>query len=129
MSMEFNYTNQALRRYEKIMDYDPDAPRARTEPPVKIPRTIRLKDGREFDVKALLVRVSNPKSITLKVSNSEYFVKPTRKDGRGRAPKYSHEDRVWIASASPEEIQERFKVNAHYSRMMIKLAQQYLNSV
>lgn len=128
MSMEFNYTNQALRRYEKIMDYDPDAPRASREPPVKIPTTIRLRDGREYDVKSLLTRVSNSKAITLKTASYKPEVK-TRKVGSGRLPKYTHEDRVWISTATSEQIQERFNVNSHYARMMVRLAQQYLDSL
>lgn len=127
--MEFNYTNQALRRYEKIMDYDPEAPRARTTPPVKIPETIRLADGREFSVRELLIRVSNSKAITLKIPNAEPAIPKKRKPGAGRLPKYTHEDRLWIAAATSEQIQERFAVNPHYSRVMIRLAKQYLDTL
>jgi hypothetical protein len=118
MAMDFNYSNQALKRYEKIMDYDPDLPRARTEPPVKIPPKLRLQDGREFDTRELLSSVSNPKNITLRSASEQTQIK---KDGRGAPNKYSPSDKMYIATHSVEEIVARFGATKHYARILRRM--------
>jgi len=92
------------------------------------PTHIKLKDGRLFTASPLLDRARE----SYKETRSTYSLnKSTRKmvasaqfgNQRGRPPKYSYDDSVWMQDKSPQEIANKFnltrsKANAikHYVR-------------
>jgi hypothetical protein len=85
-------------RYESV-SYDPE-----------LPDVIKLPDGREFNVTELMAQSrQNARSGHIKT----FLKNPTgeyKKPGRFNN-KYSEEDRAWFLKATPEEVQERFKID------------------
>jgi hypothetical protein len=120
--MESNYKNPALHRYAKSFESRTDWP-GRGEPPIKINEKLLLADGRVFDTRNLLKQVTHSESITLTVKGQPPKVRKERRPTAGAPAKYSDEDRLWMAHASPEQVQARYPVTRHYAKMMIKNAQ------
>ena len=77
-------------------------------PPPPIPDHIRLPDGRSYDTAELLSRVARAQQINLQ----------TGRTGPGRTPKYTAEQREFLATGSIADIAERFGVDLVRARRM-----------
>ena len=77
-------------------------------PPAPIPEEIRLPDGRKYDTVELLSRVSRGHQINLQTGQS----------GTGRPPKYTAEQREFLATGAIADIAEQFGVDRIRARRM-----------
>jgi len=83
------------------------------DPPSIIPDIIRVIDGRQFDVHTLLKRCGP----------SEYYNLRSRKPSEARhhiraAPKYTIDERLWMASATYDQIIQRYSVSEAYAKIL-----------
>jgi hypothetical protein len=72
-----------------------------------IPKTLRLPDGREFEVKALLDK-SNQNRTNLKRDGSVI-----KKCASPRAPKYTNQETEWIINSTIKDIMLRYGCTVH----------------
>ena len=77
-------------------------------PPAPIPDHIRLPDGRSYDTTELLSRVARAEQINLQ----------TGRTGAGRTPKYTADEREFLARGDLADIAERFGVDLVRARRM-----------
>ena len=77
-------------------------------PPPPIPDHIRLPDGRSYDTAELLSRVARAQQINLQ----------TGRTGPGRTPKYTADQREFLATGSIAAIAEEFGVDLVRARRM-----------
>jgi len=87
--------------------------------------TIILYDGREFDIDELMYACNNNRrSINLR-TGVVHVPDPDTRRGKIR---YTHEDRVWIATAKIKDIMVRFNVSAQYVHTLVTRTINQLNS-
>ena len=99
-----------------------------------IPTHIHLPDGRQVSVKSLLDQITNFQTINARQEKNKMIRindrgHLTRGPARSRPPKYTPEERQWIAHADLDQVCERYnitQVQAYYlinnSRMMLGLS-------
>lgn len=123
--MHFKYTREtATKILWPTGKYEP-------KPQAPIPRVIRIRDN-EYDTLELYLKVTRSKNISL-LAKYNAAIKTghikTEKNplGGGRPPKYTYEERVWLADHSPQEIMEKYGVNLAHARVIKSYSKKYIN--
>jgi hypothetical protein len=91
-------------------------------PPIPIPETLRLPDGREFKTRDLLNKRSGNANYNLRSKSPSQPIKQVVKT------KYSASDWVWMATAMPDDIMKRYGVNENYAMVLRTKGRNFINS-
>ena len=101
-----------------------------------IPEYIRLPDGRRFLLTDIANKVRKLKNHKIKSfsDNLRYGFGPKggfKREAKeiGRPSKYTHEDRLWFAAASYEEIMQRYNCTRTFAYSLKSSSKRYVESL
>ena len=93
------------------------------QPGAPIPDDLIMPDGRRYNVRRLLERVSHTHNITVGVARSA----KTHRPKGARQPKYGARDFEFIAHATLEQIQQRYNIGLAYCRQLQRAAIEHIS--
>ena len=124
--MDFKYTREAVEQllWPKF--------KYEVKPPAPIPRILKVR-GKEYDVVELYLQITRSEHISFlakfntAVKNGQ--IKSAKNPfGAGRPMKYSHEDRLWMAEHSTEDIMERYGHERVHARVLKFTSKKYVQN-